>query len=81
VLSSLGAISEAVRLSVTKASEPSQQKNQIKTELVQLFDKQIDFYGKSYRSKHSASEIAEFDKRRERIRALFGELEQLNLHI
>jgi hypothetical protein len=51
---------------------------QIKNELVQLYNEQTAFYGKDGgRSNHTKSEIAEFEKRRERVRELFAELEQL----
>ena len=49
-----------------------------KDELTQLFCKQTEFYRRGGRTQLSASEIAEFDKRRQRIRALFAELEQWN---
>jgi hypothetical protein len=36
-----------------------------------------EFYRKGGRPKHTNSEIAEFEKRRDRVRALFAELEQV----
>jgi hypothetical protein len=59
-------------------SESSQQTKQIKDELTQLFYKQTEFYRRGGRTKCTASEIAEFDKRRQRIRELFAKLEQWN---
>jgi hypothetical protein len=44
----------------SKSSE--QQLREIKNELAQLFIKQAEFYRKGGRAKHSASDIAEFDK-------------------
>jgi hypothetical protein len=44
---------------------------------VQLFNEQTEFFRKGGRTKHTKSEIAEYEKRRERVRALFAELEQL----
>jgi len=49
---------------------------QIKNELVQLYNKQTEFYRKGGLSRHTKDEIAEFEKRRERVRALFREVEQ-----
>jgi hypothetical protein len=49
---------------------------QIKKELVELFNAQTLFYRKGGASKHTQGEIAEFEKRRERVRALFAELKQ-----
>ena len=51
---------------------------QIKNELVRLYNEQTAFYGKGgRRSNHTKSEIAELEKRRERVRELFAELERL----
>jgi hypothetical protein len=50
---------------------------QIKNELVQVFNEQTEFFRKGGRAKHTKSEIAEYEKRRERVRALFAELEHL----
>jgi hypothetical protein len=50
---------------------------QIKNELVQLYNEQTVFYGNGGQSKHTKSEIAEFEKRRERVRERFAELEEL----
>ena len=44
---------------------------------MQLYNEQTEFYRKGGRAKHTKSEIAEFEKRRERVRALFEELEQV----
>jgi hypothetical protein len=59
-----------------KDSEVLERRNQIKNELVRLYNEQTEFYRKRGRSKQTASQITEFDKRRERIRELFAELEQ-----
>jgi hypothetical protein len=49
----------------------------IKNELVQLFNEEAEFFRKGGQAKHTKSEIAEYEKRRERVRALFAKLEQL----
>lgn len=61
---------------MTHSESTQQQTRQIKEELTQLFNQQTEFYRRGGRTKLSASEIAQFDKRRQRIRALFAELEQ-----
>jgi len=60
-----------------KASRENDRAVQIKNELVQLYNEQTEFYRKGGRPKHTSSEIAEFEKRRERVRALFAELEHV----
>ena len=50
---------------------------QIKHELVQLFNEQTEFFRKDGRTKHTKSEVAEYEKRRERIRGLFAELSEM----
>jgi len=60
-----------------KASRQADSAGEIRNELVRLFNEQTEFYRKGGESKHTKSEIAEFEKRRERVRALFAELEQL----
>jgi hypothetical protein len=59
------------------ASTQNDRAVQIKNELVQLYNEQTVFYGKGGQSKHTKSEIAEFEKRRERVRERFVELEEL----
>jgi hypothetical protein len=59
------------------ASTENDRAVQIKNELVQLYNEQTEFYRKGGRPKHTNSEIAEFEKRRDRVRALFAELEQV----
>ena len=54
----------------------SGRRDQIKNELAKLFHEQAEFYRKGGRSRHTKDDIAEFEKRRERVRALFRELEQ-----
>jgi hypothetical protein len=60
-----------------KASRQGDRAVEIRNELVQLFNEQTEFFRKGGRTKHTKSEIAEYEKRRERVRALFAELEQL----
>lgn len=55
-----------------RASRQHGRAAEIKTELVQ----QAEFYRKGGRSKHTMAEIAEHEKRRERVRKLFEEPEQ-----
>jgi hypothetical protein len=55
----------------------SERVSQIKNELARLFTEQTEFFRKGVRGKHRETEIAEYDKRRERIRRLFGELGEL----
>jgi hypothetical protein len=50
---------------------------QIKNELVQLLNEQTEFFRKGGRMEHTKSEIADYEKRCERVRALFAELEQV----
>jgi len=50
---------------------------QIKRELARLFNKQTDFFRKGARTKHTLTELAEHEKRREHIRGLFAELSEL----
>ena len=50
---------------------------EIKSELARLFCEQTAFFQKGRRAKHTEIELAEYEKRRERIRDLFAELEQL----
>jgi hypothetical protein len=55
----------------------SERVSQIRNELARLFTEQTEFFRKGARGKHTESELAEYDKRRERIRRLFGELDEL----
>jgi hypothetical protein len=48
-----------------------------RNELVRLYNEQTEFYKEGGESKHTKSAITEYEKRRERVRALFAELEQL----
>jgi hypothetical protein len=50
---------------------------QIKNELVQLFNEQTEFFRKGGRAKATQAEIAGYEQRRERIRALFTELGEM----
>ena len=58
-------------------ANPSERKREIQNELARLYNAQTEFYRKGSRAKNSNHEIAEFEKRREQIRALFKELEHL----
>jgi len=49
----------------------------ISNELLQLFNQQTEFFRKGGRAKQTQAAIAEYETRRERIRGLFAELEQL----
>jgi len=51
--------------------------SQIRNEPAQLYNEQTEFYGNGARAKHMETEIAEYEKRRERIRGLFAELDEL----
>jgi hypothetical protein len=51
--------------------------SQIREELVRLFFEQTEFYRDGARTKHTETELAECEKRRERIRGLFAELDEL----
>jgi cell shape-determining protein MreC len=57
-------------------------KDQIKSELGRLFNEQAAFFKKGNRAAHNNTEnnteIAEYEKRRERIRELFAELDELS---
>jgi hypothetical protein len=60
-----------------KASRQADRAVEIRNELVWLYHEQTEFYRKGGESKHPKSAITEYEKRRERVRALFAELEQL----
>ena len=51
--------------------------SQIRNELAQLYNEQTEFYRNGARAKHLETEITEYEKRRERIRGLFAELDEL----
>ena len=55
----------------------SRRSSQIREELVHLFFEQTEFYRDGARTKHTEAELAECEKRRERIRELFAELDEL----
>jgi hypothetical protein len=50
---------------------------QIRNELVQLFNEQKEFFEKGGLAKATQTEIAGYEQRRERIRALFAELGEM----
>ena len=54
-------------------SELSKRTDQIRANLVICFNEQAAFFKKGNRAAHSNTEIAEYEKRRERIRELFAE--------
>ena len=58
-------------------SELSGRTDQIKSELGRLFNEQAAFFKTGNRAAHTNTEIAEYEKRRERIRELFAELDEL----
>jgi len=60
-----------------KASRQADRSVEIRDALVRLYNEQTEFYRKGGELKHTKSEIAQFEKRRERVRALYAELEQL----
>jgi hypothetical protein len=49
----------------------------IRNELLQLFNQQTEFFRKGGRAKQTQAAIAEYETRRERIRRLFAELDEL----
>jgi hypothetical protein len=51
--------------------------SEIRNELARLYNEQTEFYRNGARAKHMETEIAEYEKRRERIRGLFAELDEL----
>ena len=58
-------------------SSRNDRSSQIRNELAQLYNEQTEFYRNGARAKHMETEIAEYEKRRERIRGLFAELDEL----
>ena len=58
-------------------SELSGRRHQIKSEFGRLFNEQAAFFKKGNRAAHNLTEVAEYEKRRERIRELFAELNEL----
>jgi hypothetical protein len=51
--------------------------SEIKTELARLFSEQAAFFQKGRRAKHTETELADYEKRRARIRDLFAEMDEL----
>jgi hypothetical protein len=49
----------------------------ISNELLQLFNQQAKFFRKGGRAKQTQTVIAEYETRRDRIRGLFAELDEL----
>ena len=58
-------------------SSRNDRSSQIRHELAQLYNEQTEFYRNGARAKHMETQIAEYDKRRARIRGLFAELDEL----
>jgi len=58
---------------LTRSDRPSH----IRNELLQLFNQQTEFFRKGGRAKETQAAIAEYETRRERIRGLFAELDEL----
>ena len=55
----------------------SERVSQIRNELARLFTEQTEFFRKGGRAKQTQAAIAEYETRRERIRRLFAELDEL----
>jgi hypothetical protein len=51
--------------------------SQISNELLQLFNQQTELFAKGGRAKQTQTAISEYEMRRERIRGLFAELDEL----
>jgi hypothetical protein len=51
--------------------------SQISNELGRLFNQQTEFFRRGTRAEHTPTELAEYEKRRGRIRGLFAELDEL----
>jgi hypothetical protein len=51
--------------------------SQIRDELARLYNEQTEFYRNGARAKHTETEIAECEKRRQVIRGLFAELDEV----
>ena len=51
--------------------------SQIKHELARLFNEQTEFFRRGARAKHTDAEVAEYEKRRQLVRELFAELDEL----
>ena len=71
---------EVPKLSVMAKSDISgrnDEVSQIKNELARLFNEQTEFFRKGAWAKHTETDLAEYEKRRERIRGLFAELDGL----
>ncbi len=58
-------------------SSRNDRSSQIRNKLAQLYNEQTEFYRNGARAKHLETEIAEYEKRRKRIRGLFAELDEL----
>ena len=58
-------------------SRRNDRSSQIRNELAQLYNEQTEFYRNGARAKHTETEIAECENRRQLIRRLFTELDEL----
>ena len=75
--SRLHRVLRAPKLLIMGRSDLSDREGHIKNELMGLFNEQTEFFRKGGQAKHTRTEIEEYEKRRERIRRLFAELEEL----
>jgi len=60
-------------------SRRNDRSSQIRNELARLYTEQTEFYRNGARAKHTETEVAECEKRRQLIRELFTELDKLRL--
>ena len=58
-------------------SRRNDRSSQIRNELARLYTEQTEFYRNGARAKHTETEVAECEKRRQLIRELFAELDEL----
>jgi len=58
-------------------SRRNDRSSQIRDELARLYIEQTDFYRNAVRTKHTETELAECEMRRQHIRRLFEELDEL----
>ncbi len=58
-------------------SQRNDRSSQIRDELARLYSEQTDFYREGARSRHTETDLGECEKRRQLIRALFEELDEL----
>jgi hypothetical protein len=73
-LANAGLFTMSVRRDISTRSD---RVSDISNELLQLFNQQTEFFRKGGRAKQTQTAIAEYEMRRERIRGLFAELDEL----